>query len=152
MDVERDKVDLLSMGAIVLRAEGSRRAVYPAGNAVLPVQTGGSQEHNLRAGTQNLPLIAGLAEAFRIAQEESEENARKYRPMRDRLIGRVLEEIPDASDRARSGAVPNHASFVFKGVDGNACSCLDGKGYACSSGSACRVGNPKPPKSFSPPA
>jgi len=41
--------------------------------------------------------------------------------------------------------LPNHASFVFKGVDGNALlMLLDGKGYACSSGSACRVGNPKP--------
>ncbi len=147
MDVERDKVDLLSMGAHKFYGPKGVGVLYiRRGTPVLPVQTGGSQEHNLRAGTQNLPLIAGLAEAFRIAQEESEENARKYRPMRDRLIGRVLEEIPDA--RLTGHAVerlPNHASFVFKGVDGNALlMLLDGKGYACSSGSACRVGNPKP--------
>jgi cysteine desulfurase len=41
--------------------------------------------------------------------------------------------------------LPNHASFVFKGVDGNALlMLLDAAGFACSSGSACKTGNPEP--------
>ena len=41
--------------------------------------------------------------------------------------------------------LPNHASFVFNGVDGNALlMMLDVEGIACSSGSACKTGNPEP--------
>ena len=41
--------------------------------------------------------------------------------------------------------LPNHASFAFKGVDGNLLlTLLDAAGFACSSGSACKTGNPEP--------
>jgi cysteine desulfurase len=41
--------------------------------------------------------------------------------------------------------MPNHASFVFEGVDGNTLlTVLDVAGYACSSGSACKTGSPEP--------
>jgi cysteine desulfurase len=41
--------------------------------------------------------------------------------------------------------LPNHASFVFKDVDGNLLlQMLDSAGFACSSGSACKTGNPEP--------
>ncbi|MFN2198582.1 MAG: aminotransferase class V-fold PLP-dependent enzyme, partial [Anaerolineales bacterium] len=44
-----------------------------------------------------------------------------------------------------SERLPNHASFVFDGVDGNALLMqLDLQGIACSSGSACKTGNPSP--------
>ena len=62
------------------------------------------------------------------------------------LIGRILEEIPDSLLTGHpSQRLPNHASFVFKGVDGNALLIqLDMAGFACSSGSACKTGNPEP--------
>jgi cysteine desulfurase len=41
--------------------------------------------------------------------------------------------------------LPQHASFVFKDVDGNLLlTLLDAAGFACSSGSACKTGNPEP--------
>jgi len=57
-----------------------------------------------------------------------------------------LEEIPDSRLTGHpSQRLPNHASFVFKGVDGNALLImLDMAGFACSSGSACKTGNPEP--------
>jgi cysteine desulfurase len=67
-------------------------------------------------------------------------------PLRDRIIGRVLEEIPNARlTGVINHRLPNHASFVFRGVDGNAIlMLLDVEGFACSSGSACKTGDPEP--------
>jgi cysteine desulfurase len=66
--------------------------------------------------------------------------------MRDQIIGAVLESIPNAQLTGhRESRLPNHASFVFKDVDGNLLlTLLDAAGFACSSGSACKTGNPEP--------
>ena len=58
----------------------------------------------------------------------------------------MLEEIPDALLTGHpENRLPNHASFVFKDVDGNLLlQLLDSAGFACSSGSACKTGNPEP--------
>jgi len=58
----------------------------------------------------------------------------------------VLEEIPDSQLTGHpENRLPNHASFVFKNVDGNLLlQLLDANGFACSSGSACKTGNPEP--------
>ena len=67
-------------------------------------------------------------------------------PMRDHLISQVLESIPDTKLTGHpTERLPNHASFVFRGVDGNELLMqLDVEGFACSSGSACKTGNPEP--------
>jgi cysteine desulfurase len=62
------------------------------------------------------------------------------------MIGTVLETVPDARLTGDMEArLPHHASFVFKNVDGNLLlTLLDAAGFACSSGSACKTGNPEP--------
>lgn len=147
MDVLRDQVDLLSIGAHKFYGPKGVGALYVRGGTpILPVQTGGGQEHGLRAGTQNVAFAVGLAEGLTLAQTGVEDRAGKYQAMRDFLIGAVLEAVPDSrltGDAERR--LPNHASFVFSGVDGNRLlMALDVAGYACSSGSACKTGNPKP--------
>jgi cysteine desulfurase len=108
--------------------------------------TGGGQEFVLRAGTQNVPYIVGFAEALRLAAEEREARTSHVKPLRDQIIGRVLEEISDSKLTGHpENRLPNHASFVFKDVDGNLLlQLLDATGFACSSGSACKTGNPEP--------
>jgi len=108
--------------------------------------TGGGQEYSLRAGTQNVPYIIGFAEALRLAAEEREARTAHVKPLRDQIIGRVLEEILDSKLTGHpENRLPNHASFVFKDVDGNLLlQMLDSAGFACSSGSACKTGNPEP--------
>ncbi len=147
MDVQADGVDLLALGAHKFYGPKGIGALYiRRGTRLMPVNTGGGQEFGLRAGTQNVPYIAGLAEAFHFAQNSAVEHARQLMAMRDYLIGRVLETVPDARLTGHpTRRLPNHASFVFKGADGNRLlMLLDLAGYACSSGSACKVGNPKP--------
>lgn len=147
LNVEVDHIDLLSLGAHKFYGPKGVGALYiRRGTSIFPIQTGGKQENGLRAGTQNIPYIVGLAEAFRLAQQGAADRAVRMTPMRDYLIGRILEEIPRARltghPRLR---LPNHASFVFEGVDGNLLlQMLDVAGFACSSGSACKTGNPQP--------
>lgn len=147
MDVERDKVDLLAIGAHKFYGPKGVGALYVRrGTPIVGMLTGGKQENNLRAGTQNIPYIVGMSEALRLAQESAAERGEKLSAMRDHLIGAVLEEIPRARLTGHpSERLPNHASFVFEGVDGNTLlQMLDAAGFACSSGSACKTGNPQP--------
>lgn len=146
-DVEQLNVDLLSIGAHKFYGPKGIGALYVRkGTPIEPAQTGGSQEFGLRAGTHNIPYIVGLAEAFRLAQEEHEARHDHLQPLRDQIIGHVLEEIPDSRLTGHpENRLPNHASFVFKNVDGNALlMMLDVEGFACSSGSACKTGDPEP--------
>lgn len=147
VDVEDLGVDLLSLGGHKFYGPKGVGALYvKKGSKLLPSQTGGGQEGGLRAGTQNVPYIVGFAEALRLTALERSARTAHVRPMRDRLIGAVLEEIPDSRLTGHGDQrLPQHASFVFKGVDGNLLlTLLDAAGFACSSGSACKTGNPEP--------
>jgi cysteine desulfurase len=140
-------VDLMSLGAHKFYGPKGVGALYVrAGTDMIPVQTGGGQETALRAGTQNVPYIVGFAEALRLAVEERASRTRHVRPLRDHIIGTVLENIPESRLTGNPDSrLPNHASFVFKDLDGNLLlTLLDGAGFACSSGSACKTGNPEP--------
>ncbi len=147
VNVETDHIDLLALGAHKFYGPKGVGALYVRrGISLIPVQTGGKQENSLRAGTQNIPYIVGLAEAFKLAQHSAAERAARLIPLRDHLIGYILEEIPRSRLTGHPvERLPNHASFVFEGVDGNLLlQMLDVAGFACSSGSACKTGNPQP--------
>jgi len=140
-------VDLLAIGAHKFYGPKGVGALYArSGTTLLPHQTGGGQESNRRAGTLNVPYIIGLAEALRIANEESDIRAHRLIPLRDRLIEEVFSSIPDSRLSGHpTHRLPNHASFTFNNADGNLLlTLLDASGFACSSGSACKTGNPEP--------
>ena len=147
MDVEKDQVDLLSIGAHKFYGPKGIGALYiRRGLSLLPVITGGNQENGLRAGTQNIPYIVGLAEAFRLAQDELDQRVQRLIELRDYLIEGIMTQIPKVRLTGHpTRRLPNHASFVFKGVDANSMLMqLDMAGFACSSGSACKAGIPQP--------
>jgi cysteine desulfurase len=147
VDVQTLGVDLLSLGGHKFYGPKGVGALFVRkGTGLLPHLTGGGQEFGLRAGTQNVPYIVGFAEALRLAKEERDQRIAHVQPLRDQIIGRVLEEIPDSQLTGHpEDRLPNHASFVFKDVDGNLLlQLLDAAGFACSSGSACKTGNPEP--------
>jgi cysteine desulfurase len=147
MDVNSLNVDLISIGAHKFYGPKGIGALFiRKGLPIIPAQTGGAQEYSLRAGTQNVPYIVGMAEAFNLAQNERQAHISSIVPLRDHLIGAILEEIPDVQLTGHpQERLPNHASFLFKGVDGNTLlMMLDLEGFACSSGSACKTGNPEP--------
>ena len=147
MNVESLGVDLMSLGSHKFYGPKGVGALYVRdGVQLISHQTGGKQEKGLRAGTQNIPYIVGFAEALRLTDLEREVRAAHLKPLRDRIIGTLLEEVPDSQLTGHPiSRLPNHASFAFKNVDGNTLiQLLDAAGFACSSGSACKTGNPEP--------
>jgi cysteine desulfurase len=147
VDTQTLNVDLLSLGAHKFYGPKGVGALFVRKTSPLvPSMTGGSQEFGLRAGTHNIPYIVGMAQAFQLAIDERQARTKHVQPLRDQLIKNVLKEIPDARLSGHpNDRLPNHASFVFKSVDGNALlSILDIEGFACSSGSACKTGDPEP--------
>ena len=147
VNVENLGVDLMSLGGHKFYGPKGVGALYVRkGTKLIPQQTGGGQEYSMRAGTQNVPYIVGFAEALHLAAEEREVRTAHVKPLRDQIIRRVLEEISDSKQTGHpENRLPNHASFVFKDVDGNLLlQLLDSAGFACSSGSACKTGNPEP--------
>lgn len=147
VDVQRLGVDYLALGAHKFYGPKGVGALYArSGSPLLPMLTGGSHERGRRAGTHNVPYIVGLAEALRITASEREQHNARFRACRDRLIEGVLGAVPDSAlTGARAERLPNHASFVFCGVDGNELLMhLDLAGIAASSGSACKTGDPEP--------
>ena len=147
VDVQALGVDMMSLGAHKFYGPKGVGVLYVRkGTPLVSHLTGGGQEFSLRAGTQNVPYIVGFAEALRLTDEEREQRVAHVRPLRDRIIGSVLESIPDSRLTGDlDSRLPHHASFVFKGVDGNLLlTLLDAAGFACSSGSACKTGNPEP--------
>ena len=140
-------VDLLSLGAHKFYGPKGVGALYVRkGTPLVSHLTGGGQEFSLRAGTQNVPYIVGFAEALRLTNEERAQRVTHVKPLRDQIIGTVLETIPDCRLTGHmESRLPQHASFAFKDLDGNLLlTLLDAAGFACSSGSACKTGNPEP--------
>lgn len=148
-DVNLLNVDLMSLGAHKFYGPKGIGALYLRNQSqrlLIPQITGGSQEFGYRGGTHNTPYIVGMAEALHLAQIERSARHTRLVPLRDYLIGQVLESVQGAQLTGHmANRLPNHASFAFKGADGNELlMLLDIAGFACSSGSACKTGNPEP--------
>ena len=147
LDVIDLNVDLMSIGAHKFYGPKGVGVLYVRkGTSLIPVQTGGSQEFNLRAGTSNTAYIVGMAKALELIQSQRERNQSYLLPLRDYLLDVVTETVSSSRITGHpTQRLPNHASFVFHQIDGNALlMLLDANGFACSSGSACKTGDPEP--------
>lgn len=103
---------------------------------------GGSQERGRRAGTYNVPGIAGLGTAAKLAMENMAKRAEKEKELRDYFIDRISAEIPyTVLNGHREDRLPNNINFCFRFVEGESVLImLDQVGICASSGSACTSG------------
>lgn len=103
---------------------------------------GGSQERGRRAGTYNVPGIAGLGTAAKLAMENMAKRAEKEKELRDYFIDRISAEIPyTVLNGHREDRLPNNINFCFRFVEGESVLImLDQTGICASSGSACTSG------------
>ncbi len=147
LDVKSLGVDLMSISGHKFYGPKGIGALYIKRNIPFrSTQTGGSQENGLRAGTENVPLIAGMAKALEISMSRYKDDTIKMTQLRNLLIDTILQEIPDCYITGhKKQRLPNNASFVFDNIDGNELIMnLDIYDIAASSGSACKIGNPEP--------
>jgi cysteine desulfurase len=100
---------------------------------------GGGQERGLRSGTENVPGIVGFGRAAEIMKDEMQADVDRVKPMRDRLMNWILDNIGDtALNGPRERRLPNNANVRLAYIEGESLLLsLDMEGIAVSSGSAC---------------
>jgi cysteine desulfurase len=147
-DLTRMPIDLLSIAPHKFYGPKGVGVLYVReGIEIQPVLTGGGQEENRRAGTENVAFAVGAAEALRLAMEDLPTLLEQYKQLTGRLIEGLTNSLPN--DCILTGhptqRLPHNASFAFRAVSGNDILMhLDLAGIAASSGSACKTGDPKP--------
>jgi cysteine desulfurase len=147
VDVRALGVDLLSLSAHKFNGPKGAGALWiKRGTRLLPILTGGKHERNRRAGTENVPAIAGLGVAARLAAGKLAAEAARVSALRDRLESGILSAVPGTIvNGARDMRVPNTTNISFERVEAESLLiALDLEGLAVSTGSACSSGTLEP--------
>ena len=146
IDVQTQHIDMLSLSGHKFHGPKGVGALYVRGGIhLVNVIEGGAQERGKRAGTENVPGIAGMAAALEDACAHMEENRVKVTALRDKLIA-GLSRIPhSAVNGDLEHRLPGNVSFCFEGIEGESLLLLlDAAGICASSGSACTSGSLDP--------
>ena len=146
IDVKKMQIDMLSVSAHKFHGPKGVGFLYARkGIDLANVIYGGAQEKGKRAGTENLPAAAGMAEALAESYENLDEKVAKTKAVRDRII-KGLSEIPhSALNGDPENRLCGNINFCFEGIEGESLLLLlDAKGIAASSGSACTSGSLDP--------
>ena len=147
VDVRELDVDLLSLSAHKLNGPKGVGALWVRrGTRLTAHTTGGKQERNRRAGTENVPAIVGLGAAARLALDKGSADTARVAALRDRLERGILTAVPGTvvnGDPDRR--VANTCNISFDRVEAEALLiALDLDGIAVSTGSACSSGALEP--------
>lgn len=147
IDVKKDKIDSLSLSAHKFYGPKGIGALYVRKGVKFRKQfTGGHQEKNKRAGTENVPAIVGMGKAIELAYEEFDEHIPKITELRDYFVREIQKRIKDLKINGDMGErLPGNINVSFynttaEGILLN----LDLKGICASSGSACSSGSLEP--------
>ena len=146
INVKEQNIDMLSCSAHKFHGPKGTGFLYVRkGIPVRNLIEGGAQERGLRAGTENVAGIVGLAAALKEANEKMEPAMAHVAAMRDRLIA-GLKEIPhSAINGDETRRLPGNVNFCFEGIEGESLLLLlDDRGICASSGSACTSGSLDP--------
>jgi len=147
VDVKELGVDLLTMTAHKFHGPKGIGVLFVRKGVRIASQLhGGHHERDRRAGTESVPLIAGIGKAAELIRLNLTERMEHARQLRDYLETELFKRIPDIS---RNGdperRVPNIANFNFDFVEGEGLQIsMDLKGVAVSTGSACSSGSQEP--------
>ena len=146
-DVKAMGIDLLSLSGHKFHAPKGVGALYIRNGVRLQrLIQGGAQERTQRAGTENVASIVGLGKAIAMAAENIDRHNAQLTAVRDRLIDRILAEIPYTRlNGHRTQRLPGNCNISFRFIEGESLLlALDLKGIAGSSGSACTSGSLDP--------
>ncbi len=147
VDVETLGVDLLSLSAHKFNGPKGVGLLYTRrGARWTPQITGGGQEMNRRAGTENVAYAVGMATALARAEAARAETVAHCTALRDTFVARLMAEIPDVRLNGHpTERLANNANLGFAGVEAESLLILlDAEGVAASAGSACASGSIEP--------
>lgn len=147
VDVAALGVDLLSLSAHKFGGPKGAGALWVRrGTPMAGVITGGRQERNRRAGTENVPAIVGLGAAARLARATLAEESIRQTRLRDHLEAAILATVPGAAvNGGGARRVPNTTNIAFEKVEAESLLiALDLEGIAVSTGAACSSGTLEP--------
>ena len=147
INVDDMNIDLLSTSAHKINGPKGVGFLYiRKGIKVTPLIHGGAQERGVRAGTTNAAGIVGFGKATELAIRDLNETKGYEEKLRDKLIDRVMNEIPyTRCNGSREHRLSNNANFCFRFIEGESLLILmDKNGICASSGSACTSGSLDP--------
>ena len=146
INVVDDNIDMLSASAHKFHGpKGVGFLYFKKGIRLSNLIEGGAQEKGKRAGTENVPGIAAMAEALKESAAHIAENTAKLTEKRDKLIKGLKEIEHSALNGDAVKRLPGNVNFCFEGIEGESLLLLlDDKGIAASSGSACTSGSLDP--------
>lgn len=147
IDVNELNIDLLSLSAHKFYGPKGIGALYiRQGVKIDSLISGGGQERNRRAGTENVPAIVGMGKAIELAYENLEENNSRLIELRDSLISKIRSNIPYVRLNGHPTLrLPGNVNMCFQFIEGESLLLsLDMEGIAGSSGSACTSGSLDP--------
>ncbi len=139
--------DYLALSAHKFGGPKGTGVLYARTGAPLsPLIEGGAQERNKRAGTEDLPSIAGMVAALKASVADMDASCAHLRKLQRKLIEGIEARISHCSlNGDRANRLPGNVSFCFEGVEGEALLLyLDDEGICASSGSACTSGSLDP--------
>ena len=139
IDVDVLGGDLLTLAGHKFYATKGIGALYVrSGTPIKSILFGAEQEHGLRPGTENVPLIVGLGAAARLAREHLPATMNKLRVLRDRLHDRLMATVPGLILNGHPiERLPNTLHVSFPGIYGRDLLSRVANQVVASVGSAC---------------
>ena len=148
IDVRKMQIDMLSMSGHKINAPKGIGVLYVKKDIQIEkIISGGHQEKDKRAGTENIAGIVGIGKACEIANKNLNTHIRNLKRLRDYYISRLQKEMPDKIhiNGTLENRLPGNANVSFEGLDSSELIFrLDEKGICVSSGSACSSGSREP--------
>lgn len=142
---KREGIDLLSVSGHKIHGPKGIGLLYVSEKAkIRPIIFGGEQQKGLRSGTENVPGIAGMAEAAKECCRDLEEKTDRLYRLKEQLITGA-EELEGVTVNGRTGrdSAPHIVSLSFAGVRSEVLlHALEERGIYASAGSACSSNKP----------
>ena len=149
-DLQKINIDFIAASAHKFHGPKGIGFVYISDNIkISPLLSGGSQERNMRAGTENLIGIAAISHAMEMAYEKMEEETEYIKRIKSHMIAELKKHIPQVKFNGMCDDIDNSlytvlsCSFPETPMAEMLLFNLDIKGIACSGGSACTSGSNK---------
>ncbi len=135
-------VDMMTIDSLKIYGPRGCGVLYKKRKVILdPIIYGGGQERGLRSGTENIPAIAGCAEALFIAKSERKKEVVRLKKIQEYLFSSIQKNIPSAEINGDSEqGIVNNVNICFPGIDAEfAVIVLDQAGISCSYSSSCQT-------------